>query len=98
MFEAGRFVDGLKAAGVEFFSSVPDSPLKSFCAYVTDTCVVKDVTPPLLFRQWGQTLCPHTRTGEIESPCRGKAKALEGRIDGVGSEVEMFVGCLKEEC
>ena len=35
------FVDGLKAAGVEFFAGVPDSLLKSFCAYVTDTCVVK---------------------------------------------------------
>ncbi len=38
MVEAGRFVDGLKRAGVEFFSGVPDSLLKSFCAYVTDTC------------------------------------------------------------
>ena len=36
--EVGRFVDGLKAAGVEFFAGVPDSLLKSFCAYVTDTC------------------------------------------------------------
>ena len=38
MVEAGRFVDGLKAAGVEFFAGVPDSLLKSFCAYVADTC------------------------------------------------------------
>ena len=38
MIEVGRFVDELKAAGVEFFAGVPDSPLKSFCAYVTDTC------------------------------------------------------------
>ena len=38
MVEVGRFVDGLKAAGVEFFADVPDSLLKSFCAYVTDTC------------------------------------------------------------
>ena len=36
--EVGRFVDGLKAAGVEFFAGVPDSLLKGFCAYVTDTC------------------------------------------------------------
>ena len=36
--EVGRFVDGLKAAGVELFAGVPDSLLKSFCAYVTDTC------------------------------------------------------------
>ena len=41
MVEIGRFVDGLKTAGVEFFAGVPDSLLKSFCAYVTDTCVVK---------------------------------------------------------
>ena len=38
MVEVGRFVDELKAAGVEFFVGVPDSLLKSFCAYVTDTC------------------------------------------------------------
>ena len=38
MVEVGRFVDELKAAGVEFFAGVPDSLLKSFCAYVTDTC------------------------------------------------------------
>ena len=38
MVEVGRFVDGLKSAGVEFFAGVPDSLLKSFCAYVTDTC------------------------------------------------------------
>ena len=56
MVEVGRFVDGLKAAGVEFFAGVPDSLLKSFCAYVTDTCVVKKATPPLLLHQWGQTL------------------------------------------
>ncbi len=35
--EVGRFVDGVEAAGVEFFAGVPDSLLKSFCAYVTDT-------------------------------------------------------------
>ena len=34
----GRFVDGLKAAGMEFFAGVPDSLLKSFCAHVTDDC------------------------------------------------------------
>ena len=32
MVEVGKFVDGLKATGV------PDSLLKGFCAYVTDTC------------------------------------------------------------
>ena len=51
-----RFVDGLKAAGVEFFAGVPDSLLKSFCAYVTDARVVKGATTPLLLHQWGQTL------------------------------------------
>ena len=56
MVEVGRFVDGLKAAGVEFFAGVPDSLLKSFCAYVTDTFVVKKATPPLLLHQWGQPL------------------------------------------
>ena len=38
MVEAGRFVDGLKAAGAGFFADVHDSLQKSFCAYVTDTC------------------------------------------------------------
>ena len=56
MIEVGRFVDELKAAGVEFFAGVPDSLLKSFCAYVTDTRVVKKATPSLLLHQWGQTL------------------------------------------
>ena len=37
----GRFGGGSKAAGVEFFAGVPDSLLKSFCSYVTDTCFVK---------------------------------------------------------
>ena len=38
MVEVGRFGDGLKSAGVEFFAGVPYSLLKSFCAYVTDMC------------------------------------------------------------
>ncbi len=58
MIEVERFVDGLKAAGVAFFAAVPDSPLKSFCAHEVDNCVVRNVTPPLLLHQWGQTLCP----------------------------------------
>ena len=56
MIEVGRFVDELKAAGVEFFAGVPDSLLKGFCTCVTDTCVVKNATPPLLLHQWGKTL------------------------------------------
>jgi hypothetical protein len=38
MVEVGRFVDGLKVVGVEFFAGVLDSLLMSFCAYMTDTC------------------------------------------------------------
>lgn len=56
MVEVKRFVDCLNDSGVEFFAGVPDSLLKGFCAYVTDTCVVKKTTPPLLLHQWGQTL------------------------------------------
>jgi hypothetical protein len=52
----GRFGGGSKAAGVEFCTGVPDSLLKGFCTYVTDTCVVKNAAPPLLLHQWGQTL------------------------------------------
>ena len=47
MVEVGRFADGLKAAGMEFFAGVPDSLLKSFCAYVTGSCFVKEATPPM---------------------------------------------------
>ena len=38
MIEVKDFVECLKGSGVEFFTGVPDSLLKSFCAYVTDTC------------------------------------------------------------
>jgi len=38
MIEVEKFVGVLKSAGVEFFTGVPDSLLKSFCAYVTDNC------------------------------------------------------------
>ena len=36
--EVGKFVGEMKMAGVEFSAGVPDSLLKGFCAYVTDTC------------------------------------------------------------
>ena len=38
MIAVERFVETMKSAGVDFFAGVPDSLLKSFCAYVTDTC------------------------------------------------------------
>ena len=44
MVEVGRFIDELKAAGNGLFTGVPrdgEPPsrrLKSFCAYMTDTC------------------------------------------------------------
>ena len=38
MIEVNKFVGCLREAGMEFFTGVPDSLLKSFCAYVTDTC------------------------------------------------------------
>lgn len=38
MIDTGHFVDCLMASGVDFFTGVPDSLLKSFCAYVTDNC------------------------------------------------------------
>ena len=36
MVEVGKFVGCLKSCGIGFFTGVPDSLLKSFCAYVTD--------------------------------------------------------------
>ncbi len=38
MIEVKKFVESLQEAGVSFFTGVPDSLLKSFCAYVTDNC------------------------------------------------------------
>ena len=38
MIGVATFVDGLQSLGINFFTGVPDSLLKSFCAYVTDTC------------------------------------------------------------
>ena len=38
MISADGFVGRLKSMGVDFFTGVPDSLLKSFCAYVMDNC------------------------------------------------------------
>ena len=38
MIDVEKFVGAMKSVGVDFFTGVPDSLLKSFCAYVTDTC------------------------------------------------------------
>ena len=38
MIDADKFVGELKGVGVDFFTGVPDSLLKSFCAYITDNC------------------------------------------------------------
>jgi len=43
MIEPSRFVEVLRREGVRFFVGVPDSLLKSFCAYVTDTCTENHV-------------------------------------------------------
>ena len=38
MIEVSKFVARFEGSDVGFFTGVPDSPLKSFCAYVTDNC------------------------------------------------------------
>ena len=38
MVEVGSCIGELKATGDDFFTGVPNSLLKSFCAYVMDTC------------------------------------------------------------
>lgn len=38
MVNVEQFVAALSASGVDFFTGVPDSLLKNFCAYVTDHC------------------------------------------------------------
>ena len=42
MIEPGKFYDELRANGVTYFSGVPDSLLKDFCAYVTDHVPAED--------------------------------------------------------
>ena len=43
MIEVEKFVVCLRDSSVEFFTGVPDSLLKSFCAYVTDKCGENEV-------------------------------------------------------
>ena len=43
MIDVENIVGVLKGAGVDFFVGVPDSLLKSFCAYVTDNCAESHV-------------------------------------------------------
>ena len=38
MIDVEKFVGVMKSTGIDFFTGVPDSLLKSFCAYVTDNC------------------------------------------------------------
>ncbi len=45
MIKVDTFLNCLRDSGVEFFAGVPDSLLKSFCAYVTDTCGANHVIP-----------------------------------------------------
>ena len=43
MINPKTFVECLKSNVIDFFCGVPDSLLKNFCAYVTDTCANKHV-------------------------------------------------------
>ena len=43
MINVESFVNALRDVGIDFFTGVPDSLLKSFCAYVTDNCGEKRV-------------------------------------------------------
>ena len=43
MLRPSNFVECLINSGVDFFTGVPDSLLKSFCAYVTDNCAENHV-------------------------------------------------------
>jgi len=38
MINVERFIGCLNEVGIDFFAGVPDSLLKSFCAYITDNC------------------------------------------------------------
>ena len=43
MVSVKTFVEALRESGVSFFTGVPDSLLKSFCAYLTDNCAERHV-------------------------------------------------------
>lgn len=43
MLKPSEFIRELNTANVDFFCGVPDSLLKNFCAYVTDTCAENHV-------------------------------------------------------
>ena len=43
MIDVSNFVQCLHEKAIDFFVGVPDSLLKSFCAYVADTCGDKHV-------------------------------------------------------
>ena len=38
MITVDKFVAKMLESGLNFFTGVPDSLLKSFCAYITDNC------------------------------------------------------------
>jgi len=41
MISPEKFYNLLKENGIDFFTGVPDSLLKSFCAYITDNTIPK---------------------------------------------------------
>ena len=43
MVNSEKFVNTLTQSGVDFFCGVPDSLLKSFCAYLTDNLADRHV-------------------------------------------------------
>ena len=55
MMEVEKFVGCLKDSSVEFFTGVPDSLLKSFCAHVTEKCGENEVVRRIV-HQWGLTI------------------------------------------
>ena len=53
MIEVSNFVSKLNESNVDFFAGVPDSLLKSFCAYVTDNCGESHVIAANADGSWG---------------------------------------------
>ena len=62
MIDVEKFVGVMKSAGVDFFTGVPDSLLKSFCAYVTDTCGERHVIAAVVNARYAYTV-KHVRKG-----------------------------------
>ena len=101
--KVGRFVDGLKAAGAEFFAGVPDSSLKSFCTHETDCCVVKMLLHHFYSTNGVRPFGPHLSILDVARPprpCRKGEGALATACSATTYHNVFFIpkNCIKNVC